>query len=300
MKNNLLRLLAVALLLLCLGATANIMAQNTGNDLASVEPITDPHDLNFGEPVLSTETSEPPAATFYAVVERMKVLPGMWDKYLEAEKVWKKIHQQSKAKGEIMDWFLFQCLYPGGTDAPYEFITVTYYKSGKELGAPFVWAEKTKGLTPAEVEIADGAEKTRNLIDRHLYSFFNGCDQATCKPGKYLQLFANKAKPGKTSGYEKFLEDGTAMRLEAIKSGKIQGWSIWKRVYPGSPDLETHTAVYAYESLDALLKNSAPVDFSAEMKKVKPGQTWEDFMKQMNELRDFAGSEMWEQVDSTQ
>ncbi|MBK8702238.1 MAG: hypothetical protein IPN33_00565 [Saprospiraceae bacterium] len=212
-----------------------------------------------------------------------------------------KIHQGRKAKGEIMDWFLFQSLYPGGTDARYDYITVTYYKSGKELGSTeWNWEAMTKGLTPAEIEIANNAEKTRNLIDRHLYSFFNGCDQATCKPGKYLQLFANRAKPGKTGAYEKFLEDGTAMRLEAIKSGKIQAWSIWKRVYPGSPELDSHTAVYAYDSFEALLKNSAPVDFSAELKKVKATQTWDDFMKQMNELRDFAGSEMWEQVDSTQ
>ncbi len=299
MKDNLMRLLTATLLILCFGATAKIIGQTTDNQYAFAEATTEPHDISISGPGSTVLVTEPPADAIYATVEHMKVLPGKWDDYLEAEKAWKKIHQGRKQRGEIMDWFLFRCTYPGGTDAPYDYITVTH-QTAKQLSGPWNWDTMVKGLTPTEIAIADGAENTRNLLDRHLFVFLYGCDQATCKPGNFIQLFFNNVKAGRTRDYEKFLEDGTAMRNEAIKSGKVQAWSIWKRVYPGSPDLDSHTAVYAYETLEALLKNSAPVDFSAELKKVKPTQSYDDFLKQMNELRDFVGSEVWRKVDETE
>ncbi len=299
MKDNFMRLLTAVLLILCFGATAKIMGQTADNQYAFAAATTDLQNISISELGSTLVVNEPPAQTFYATVEHMKVVPGKWDDYLEAEKVWKKIHQGRKQRGEIMDWFMFRCTYPNGTDAPYDYITVTH-QTARQLGAPWNWDTMTKGLTAAEIATANDAEKNRNLIDLHLSVFLNGCDQSTCKPGNYVQLFFNRSKPGKSKDYEKFLEDGNEMRQEAIKSGKIQAWSIWKRVYPGAPDLDTHTAVYAYESLEALLKNSAPVDFSAELKKVKPTQNFDDFMKQMNELRDFVGSEVWVKVDETQ
>jgi hypothetical protein len=247
--------------------------------------------------VAETDTTvsvvEAPEEIFYATVEHMKVLPGMWDQYLEAEKVWKKIHQGRKSRGEIMDWFMFSCTYPGGTDAPYEYIVATY-QTAKQLGGTWNWDAMTKGLTPAEIAIADNADKTRNLIDRHLYSFLNGCEES-CKPGKYLQLFFNNAKPGKSEAYEQFLKDGEKMRLEAIKTGRIQAWSVWSREYPSGPEYDGYAIVYNYESLEGLLKNSPP-DFSAELKKTGMVANQEAYMAQMRELREWLGSEVWVQV----
>ena len=286
------------LLLLCLGASANVMGQNGADELAIATQISDPHDLSLPSAILSVPADEPPTETFYAVVEHMKVLPGMEDDYLKAEQVWKKIHQGRKSRGEIMDWALFRCDYPGGTNAAYEYATVTNYKSAKEMDAAWNWDAMTKGLTAAEIIIANDAEKTRNLIDRHLYSFLNGCD-ADCKPGKYVQLFGSKIKPGKGKDYEKFIKDGESFRAEAIKNGKIQAWSIWRRLYPNGPEMDDFTAVYNYNSLEAMLKNS-PFDLSDEFKKVNPTKNWDDFMKQFRELRDPLGSEMWVQVDGTE
>jgi hypothetical protein len=170
-----------------------------------------------------------------------------------------------------MDWFLFRCTYPGGTDAPYDYITVTY-QNAKQLSGAWNWDTMTKGLTAVEIATANGAETTRNLIDRHLYSFLNGCNEATCKPSNYIQLFFSNAKPGKTVEYEQFLKDGEPMRLEAIKNSRIQSWSVWSRQYPTGPDLDRYTFVYGYENMEGLLKNSPP-DFSAELKKTGLART---------------------------
>lgn len=300
MKDNFIRLLAVTLLLLCLGATAKVMGQTTtANELAFVAQIADPHDQMFAEQVLSVPALDvPPAQTLYAVVEHMKVLPGKEDDYLKVEKIWKKIHQQRKAKGEIDGWYLFRCVYPGGTDARYEYITVTEYQGSKGLSAVWNWDELTKGLTKEEAATANDAAKTRNLIDRHLYSMLNGCG-ADCKPGKYVQLFGNKIKPGKMKEYEQFIEANKAFRQEGIKDGKIQAWAFWSHLYPNGPEMDDVMAVYNYDSLDGLLRNT-PFDLSAEFKKVYPTKNFDDFMKQWRELREGLGSEMWEQVDGTE
>lgn len=298
MKDNLMRLLTAVLLILCFGATATIMGQGTDNQFAFAASTTDPHDISATTQAPPVLVNEPPAQIIYATVEHMKVLPGMWDQYLATEKVWKKIHQGRKQRGEIMDWFMFQTTYPNGTNATCDFTTITY-QTAKQLASTRDWATMTKGLTKEELTIANDAEKTRNLTDRSLYSFLNGCDQAVCKPGKYLQLFFTNAKTGKGGDYEKFLIDGEPLRLEAIKTGKIQGWSVWERQYPSGPEYDGYTTVYAYESMEGLLKNSPP-DFTAELKKTGLAENQSAYLVKMRELREWLGSQVWVQVDATE
>jgi hypothetical protein len=76
MKDNLLRLLTVALLILCFGATAKIMGQNTDNQFAIAASTTDPHNMEVSKPAITASVVEPPAETIYATVEHMKVLPS--------------------------------------------------------------------------------------------------------------------------------------------------------------------------------------------------------------------------------
>lgn len=64
----------------------------------------------------------------------MKVVPGMDDEYLELERdIWKPIHKTYKQFGYSAGWGSYSLLFPGGTEQPYNYGTIDFYKDYLEL-----------------------------------------------------------------------------------------------------------------------------------------------------------------------
>lgn len=71
-----------------------------------------------------------------AIVSYMKVPTGGVGNYLEVEQdYWKPMHQEWANEGNLLAWYLFRVPYPGGTEAPYHFVTVHLYPNMEQAGS---------------------------------------------------------------------------------------------------------------------------------------------------------------------
>lgn len=99
--------------------------------------------------------------TEMVIVEYMKVKPGMLEKYRDCEAVWKLIHQERVKAGYITGWELEEVLFPSGTDAEYDFLTITHLKNWKAMDdlnntwTEETWAKLTKNLKPDQLKLAE-------------------------------------------------------------------------------------------------------------------------------------------------
>ncbi|MEM6804764.1 MAG: hypothetical protein AAF696_25425 [Bacteroidota bacterium] len=73
----------------------------------------------------------------YISIEYMKVKDGQAQSYLEAEQMWKKLHEVRKAEGHILEWNLCRVIYPQGSERPYDYVTITVYPNYKALNTSF-------------------------------------------------------------------------------------------------------------------------------------------------------------------
>lgn len=71
---------------------------------------------------------QPPAPFKYAVLDFMKVKPGMVDDYLKVEREdWKPLHQVLTNEGNRTGWTLWDYAIPGGTGSSHDFVTTMLF-----------------------------------------------------------------------------------------------------------------------------------------------------------------------------
>jgi hypothetical protein len=77
---------------------------------------------------LDVVTRSAPVPFRYAVMDFMKVRPGMIDEYLEVEREdWKPLHQVLTDEGNRVGWALWDYLVPGGTGSDHDFMTAMLF-----------------------------------------------------------------------------------------------------------------------------------------------------------------------------
>lgn len=202
----------------------------------------------------------------YIQREYRKVAPGMWDDYLKVEQVWKTVHQRRKDEGKILGWTLYRSIYPSGTNAEYDYMTVTRFKSGKDLedAGKMTWDYITKGMSKEDLAIADNTLKTRNLVATHLYLMTE-----SITPGApFLKLTHLQAVSGKGPDLEQYEKMMKPVFEAATKMGNIASWTFGKHLYPYSPELGNSYRVIGTNSLEDMLKADANNYIEANFKKV--------------------------------
>ncbi|MEL7221703.1 MAG: hypothetical protein AAGJ93_10315, partial [Bacteroidota bacterium] len=63
----------------------------------------------------------------FAIVDYMKVAPGMHAEYLACESAWKTLHQERVKAGDILNWEVEEVVY-SGLNEEYNYLTVTIVK----------------------------------------------------------------------------------------------------------------------------------------------------------------------------
>lgn len=185
----------------------------------------------------------------FAVIEYMKVKPGMWDKYRECEKVWKIIHQARVKAGYITGWQLDRVLFPSGTDSEYDFVIITNYKNwkaidaedGKTFGALF------KALPEDKREIADKARDYRDLVKKEIWTAEDMIfEKGATRPIYSVENFMSIPK----GGWEKWLEMETKFAKPFIKKsmemGNRAGWLIGNMVLPSGEEFPYQASTVDY------------------------------------------------------
>ena len=124
-----------------------------------------------------TEAVEPnpPVPSKYVRLDYMKIKPGKTAEYLRVERDdWMPFHQSLVNEGKSSGWGLWQLVFPGGTDASYDYVTSNRYSTydqilgtdyagtfkkvspGKNVNDIFMRATNSRDLVRSEVwEVVD-------------------------------------------------------------------------------------------------------------------------------------------------
>ncbi len=243
--------------------------------------------------------AQTPVATDPVYIQReyMKVAPGMWDDYLKVEQVWKAVHQRRKDEGKILGWTLYRSIYPSGTNAEYDYMTVTRFKSGKELeeAGKMTWDYITKGMSAADLTVADNTGKTRNLVSTSLYLM----TESVTPGANFMKITHLQSVPGKGTELEQHEKMMKPVFEAAAKIGSIASWTFGKHLYPYSPEVGNYYRVIGTNSLEDMLKAETSNYIEVAFKKVYPTKDYAATSKAIRETMSIKSSELWVVVDAT-
>jgi hypothetical protein len=241
------------------------------------------------------------ADTEYAIVEYMRVKPGMAADYRECEAVWKLIHAARKEAGYINGWQLEEILYPSGTDTEYQFITITQVKSWQAIGDlsdtwnEETWKELTRGLTPEQLELADKAEDYRDLVKREIWS---PMDMALAPGGNRPKFAVENYMKIPATGWDAWMEMESdffkPVHEKSIALGLRAGWLMTALVLPRGEDYPYQAStVDLYDTWEDMNK-----DNEAAWQAIYPkGVSFEMVEQRANAARTIAKTEVRMLVD---
>ncbi|WP_373515665.1 hypothetical protein [Persicitalea sp.] len=250
---------------------------------------------------LSLQAQTP--APVFTIVETMKTLPGQSEAYVKTEReVWKKLHQERVKRGLILGWDFFAVRYPNGTNAAYDYVTVTFIQGQEKLENPWgtMFADAEKLLSKEELAAAMNIDKMRNLTTAMLFrpSDFAAADPNATTAPKYLMVNMMKVKPGDEAAYEAMeTKLVKPMIVAMMKSGGRAGWARHDLVLPGGSNQPfNYLTVDAYDKWADIGQGG---DAAAAIKKVHPGMTLTAYGKQIEATRQLVNQELWQLIDST-
>jgi hypothetical protein len=239
-----------------------------------------------------------PDAPVYLLREYMKVEPGMDEEYLKVEQLWKKVHQRRKDEGKILNWNLSRRSFYG-THADYDYMTVTAFKSGKELeeAQNMTWEYITKGMTADEIALANTTGKTRKMVSSSLsYQLLKSQSPAE---NRFIKITQAKAAPGKGAELEKAEALMKPVFDEAGKMGAISGWRFGRHLYPRSAESANYYRIESAATMDQMLTHESNGYLEKAFKKIYPAKDFAATMKSVRDMITLLDVELLERVDST-
>ncbi len=246
---------------------------------------------------LKAQTQEPQ----FFIVETMKTMPGKSADYLKTEReVFKKLHQERIKRGLINSWSLYAVRYPSGTDAAYDYVTVTGVRGMKKLENPWgtIFEDAQKILTKEEYNLGGNMELLRNLTNSSIMytEDFVAAKPNASTPSKYQMINMMKVAPGKESDYLK-VEKTTVkpIHAEMMKTGGRAAWGLYSLVIPNGDSMPfNYVTSDFYDKWEDI---AAPSDFPKILAKVHPGMTAKAYEKQIFDARTLVRQELWELID---
>jgi hypothetical protein len=176
-------------------------------------------------------------------------------------------------------------------------MTVTRFKSGKELeeAAKMTWDYITKGMSAADLAIADNTGKTRNLVSTSLYLM----TESVTPGANFMKITYLQGLPGKGTELEQHEKMMKPVFEAAAKMGSIASWTFGKHLYPYSPEVGNYYRIIGTNSLDDMLKAETSNYLELAFKKVYPAKDYAATMKAIRDIINIKSSELWVVVDAT-
>lgn len=249
-------------------------------------------------PMVYSQDQQP----IFHIVENMKVKPGMTSEYLDAEtKVWKKIHQERIKAGNIVGWALYEVRYPSGTDAAYDYVTVTTVSGWDGIEKFYQgWDALFAKLSKEDQAVTDKTEQLRDLTMHQVVYQADGIfkeDFAT-KPPKYLVVNYMSVPEGRWQEYQDMeTKLVKPMHAEQMKSGKGRAaWGFYSQVAPFGEEqpYDAYTVDFFNTWQDM---NADGGNFQETLQKVHPGMSPVYYNRKIEESRKLMKGEVWVLVD---
>lgn len=218
----------------------------------------------------------------FAIVDYMKVAPGMHAEYLACENAWKTIHQERVKAGDILGWEVEEVVY-SGVNEEYNYLTVTLVKGWAAVERGNMDFDKlTASLPDDQRKYIDNANDYRTWVkgeiwqmqdqvfpegdNRPLYRVENFCDLPDVPNtwDNYMTMEKEFAKPvieervktGKQAGWvlsNLFRSRGSAYSYHVSTLDFFDSWEdiaasddeSWETVYPDLTDEQIGRRIYS-------------------------------------------------------
>lgn len=241
---------------------------------------------------LSAQDNDP----IWHIVDYMKVKPGMTDKYLECEKVWKILHAERVKKGIIVDWQLWQVRFPAGANTEYDYVTVTTVKGGWQgLGKLDAdWSEDYAKLVPKDkMPLVENTGDYRVLVKTEVQAKQDWIFAPGNKPLKYALVNFFDVPDGRWDEYYN-METKLAKPIHQLNmdAGKRVGWALHTIAIPTAHDTYDAVTIDVYENW-----NDVGGGIEDAWKKAHPGMSEAYITRQIEGARKMVKQEMWVLLD---
>lgn len=248
--------------------------------------------LMGAHPVLAQE-----APTVWFDVAYMKVAADKVNEYLDLERnSWKAIHQERVKAGVIVGWDLYAVWYPGGTEAPYQYVTVNTYDDLAKI--PTGFSEELTRKAHPNVDIEEFNAKTvaaRDLARSELW-----VQRDVVRPGvglevgNYLSVGYMKVPSGGGPAYLRLERDVFKPVHEArIADGWIHNFGINQLFLPGGAEQPYNWAVVqVYSDFGKLFRGMSAETFEKAHPGMPPG-----VFRSAEDVRDMVRVDLWELID---
>lgn len=175
----------------------------------------------------------------YVLVDYMKIKPGMYDKAMECEKIWKEIHMNRKQQGKITGWHIEEMIVPGGTSSEYDYLAVTFVKNWDDIGHLWDnWAAEQKALPADKKAIVEKTDTYRDRVKSEIWREQDGIFKKDFKGAKYVVENFFKVP---ANGWDDYLEMETRfvkpVHQKNIDMGNRAGWVLGFVVAPQGSDM---------------------------------------------------------------
>ncbi len=106
----------------------------------------------------------------YIVVDYMKAKPGKLAAYYDLEsKVFKKVQQARVDAGQLQAWFFVSRMFPSGTDAEFDFLTVNEYADQESSRKDYDMKTIQAALTEDEMNQAMTVQDSRSIVREEIW-----------------------------------------------------------------------------------------------------------------------------------
>jgi len=239
--------------------------------------------IGFTQPIhLYAQSEQSPIA----IVEYMKVKPGMNAQYMDCEMAYKDIHQKRVDKGHIVSWQLEQVLFPSGTSAEYDYLTITVVKDMEALETVNNhWGDLISDAPSDQQELLNSADKYRDLVKRELWTVVDGIGNMRAKYAveNFMQV--------PYAGWSEYLDMETKfvkpIHEKSVEKGNRAGWMVGYMVMPHGESMEYQASTIDFYDSMADMTNSDADLWAATY----PGMSREEMDKRILSTRKLVKSE---------
>jgi hypothetical protein len=213
-----------------------------------------------------------------------------------------KLIQEEINSGRFASWTMLRITYAGVPAADYNYLQAVEYDGAPpdplSPAARDAMFRKATGLSFQEyqeklmsVGMVDGSVLSRIEAD---------APGSKIAEGNYIQTIRWKITPERGADYGSYMQKMMLpLNVQAMKDGRILGWSAARTVFPGGADAAYDaTTSFTFKDLAAALPTTAPSPDAAQMGfgKVFPGQNYTAFVDQGRAIRRVVRTDLWRVV----
>ncbi len=249
--------------------------------------------VTVGLPAYPQTATSAPA---YLYREYMKVEPDKEVDYIKLEQTWKKVHTKRKAQGNILDWALYRRVFPSGTNAVYDYMTVTAFATAAKYhaGNAMTWDYIVQIMDESDMGTMENTDKIRKIVERCMDVDLEYLQT----DGRFIQITRLAAKPGSGAELRKMEAMMKPVFAEAAKMGKIASWRFGQRLYPIDSESGNYYRVITSNNLDDMFKGT-DVFLETAFKKVYPTKNFQTTIGTFRDMITILNVELWESMDRT-